>query len=343
MGIFDFLKSNKNKLHTVKQGHIPENKNLIVKWLSIHKDLQDLIWVGDWIFKNYFNNDTKSGGNFQVGGLNISMIFTNTDEPSLIYTNLDVKEVEDIYWIERPWYFPTYSSLSPEQKFVYLNFLSNPYDPNINIGFVFILYYWLERYLLADNYKEAAHVIIKLRDIHNNSSFQYYSANSVILTSILYKRPTIALQFIESLDKSYELNFSDNLFLICYYSFDINLLPKDIMRMSKTFGFNNTNYIKKYPDIFLLSLTKIINNTFWTDYIHLKDYLTTHELTQIKQEEIGIFANISITNNTLPIPLFSESFKLKNAMHILIEKAHNEVKNILKEIRKTWKSYPIKK
>jgi hypothetical protein len=96
---------------------------------------------------------------------------------------------------------------------------------------VFILYYGLERHLLSGDFERSFGVILKLRDVHANRSFQRYSANALILSSILHKKGEFVLEFINSLDKEHEFNFLDNLFLMCYYSFDIPILPKDIMRI----------------------------------------------------------------------------------------------------------------
>jgi hypothetical protein len=43
------------------------------------------------------------------------------------------------------------------------------------------------------------------------------------------------------------------------------VLPKDIMRMAKTFEFNNTNYIKKYPELFLDCLKNAIKEKLDAD------------------------------------------------------------------------------
>ena len=121
------------------------------------------------------------------------------------------------------------------------------------------LYYGLERYLLTDSYEEVIDVILKLRDVHQNKSFQSYSANAVILTCMYRQRADIAQKFMMSLDKDYEFNFSPNLFLICKYSLGLPLYGVEIMRFAKAFGFTKNNYIKKYPKLFIDTLNKNIN------------------------------------------------------------------------------------
>jgi hypothetical protein len=310
--------------------------------LTIHDDLRGLVWIGDGKYKNYTQTQ-KDADAFDINGLHISLSFMNQEEPSLIYTNQKISKPKNIDDVERPPYYPTYSGLTPEQKWVYLNLLANPYNSSIDIGFVFILYYGLERHLLAGDYERAIDVILKLRDVHTNKSFQTYSANAVVLSCMIHQRGDLVLKFIKSLDKGHEFSFSDNLFLICYYSFDIPLLPRDLMRMAKTFEFSNTNYIKKYPDLFLACLKDAISKKTSKDSLDLKQYLTATEIRKVKKQEVGIFANVSIIDKSIPIPLLTENFKLKKEMNTFLEVAHEEVKAKLAEMRKSGKTPPQKK
>jgi len=346
MGLFNFKKKKEKNVESITP-QVPnvtsnENKSLSVKGLTIHDDLRDLVWIGDGKYKNY-KQAQEDNNSIDLNGFRITISFMNQEEPSLIYPNQKIKQPKRIEDVERPPYYPTYSGLTPEQKWVYLNLLANPYNSSIDIGFVFILYYGLERHLLSGNFEKAIDVILKLRDVHTNKSFQSYSANAIVLSCMLHQRGDLALKFIQSLDKEHELDFSDNLFLICYFSFDLPLLPKDIMRMAKTFEFNNTNYIKKYPDLFLECLKNAIKNKTGVESIDLKKYLTPSEIKKIKKQDVRIFANMSIIDKSIPIPLLSENFKLKREMCNFLEIAHEEVKKKLAEMRKSGKTLPIKK
>ncbi len=342
MGLFKFRKKREAVVSQNTKEVVPvAEKSLTVKSLAIHEDLRKLVWVGDGQFKNYTQKQDNENS-YDLDGFRISISFMNEEEPSLIYTQQKVSQPKDIAQVERPPYFPTYSGLTPEQKWVYLNLLSNPYNTSIDIGFVFILYYGLERHLLSGNFEEAFEVILKLRDVHTNKSFQSYSANALVLTCMLHDRGDLISKFIQSLDKEHEFAFSDNLFLICYYSFDMPLLPKDIMRMAKTFEFSNLNYIKKYPDLFLENLKNVISSKLDTEEVVLKKYLTSTELKKVRYEDVNIFANMSIRQKSIPVPLLSENFKLKKELHTFLETAHENVKTKLAEMRKTGKTIPVK-
>lgn len=333
MGLFDFLRK---KDVPEKAIFAMKNTDMIVRKnpsLELHKDLKGLIWFADGPFQNYTNENIDKN-TFEVGDIKFTFRMTGDEEPSLIYTEQHINISTDITLVERPPYFPTYSILSPEQKGVYIKLLHDPYDRKIDIGFVFILYYGLERHLLYGDYEKAYKVILKLRDVHSNKSFQFYSANALVLTSMLYKRGEIALNFLKSLDKDYEYSFSDNLLLLCYYSFDVPLTVKDLMRMAHTFEFTKSNYIKKFPELFQKTLENEIVNKFGDRTIQIGRFVDKIDLSKLKTEDISIFANTSIRDKTFPVPMISECFKLKKELNHLLEKTHETVKQKLVEMRK---------
>jgi hypothetical protein len=307
--------------------------------LTIHADIKDLLWFGDGPYKNLTEDQMMSDKDvFYLAGIyKVTIGKYYGAEPSIIYVDLPIIRPADESVIPRPPYFPKYRELTPEQRYIYLKLLYYPYNTNIDIGYVFILYYGLERHLLHGNFDAAFRAILKLRDVHKNKSFQYYSGNAIILSALLREKGEYALEFIKSLDKEYEFGFSDNLFLLCYYSFDYPLLPKDIIRMAKTFEFTNTNYIKKNPDIFLECLKEAIFENNGIESVNIKKYITDAELAKLKTTETTIFANSSIIGNTIEIPLLIDNFRLKKALNFLLETAHANTKTKVAELRKTGK------
>jgi hypothetical protein len=192
----------------------------------------------------------------------------------------------------------------------------------------------LERHLLIGDYEKAYKVILKLRDVHSNKSFQSYTANALVLTSMLHQKGEIALNFIKPLDKSHEYSFSDNLFLLCYFSFKIPLTSNDIMRMARTFEFSNMNYIKKYPDIFQSVLENLLSDKYGEKTILLSRILSKSDISKLSTQDIPIFANTSIRDKSFPVPIISSNFKLKKEFNILLENAHEIVKKKISEMRK---------
>ncbi len=289
--------------------------------------------MADGVKKNY---DPKTENNFiNVKGVRLWMPLFSAIEPSLISTKVPIAKIEDISEIEPPSYFPTYLSISDDQRGVYWKFLSNPYNPEYNIGYVFILYYGLERHLFNGSFDDAFNVILKLRDVHSNSSFQNYSACALIISCILKQRADMAFKFFDSLDKEFELNFSSELYLLCKYSFDKPLYPGDLMRLSKTFLFKNTNYIKNYPSLFKETLTDVMKEKNGEEQILIGSYFVKDDFKFMQVEEISPFANLSIREQKIQIPMISSNIKLKKVVYELLESTHEEVKKKLAILRKT--------
>lgn len=341
MGLFSNLFRNKqqDKRETITSLDVKDTSlQLDSGFLPIHRDIKDLLWIGDGKYKNY-TKEPPRGETINISGVSINISFGVEEEPSLLYMNLPI--CNDDKPVERPPYYPSYKSLSPSQRGVYWKLLSNPYDNSIDIGYVFILYYGLERFLLSDKYEQAVDLIVKLRDVHSNKSFQRYSANAVILTCLKRQRADIVKKFIDSLDKDYEYNFSPNLFLLCKYSLGLPIYSEEIMRMAKTFDFTKQNYIKSYPDLFRKKLTSIIEEEFGTETVSLNKILSDININKLSIDEIPIFANISIIDKTIKVPSIAACSELKMTLYGLLNRAHEEVKKTLSESKKNGE--PIKK
>jgi len=201
------------------QNKISNHSDLIAynKKFVIHPDIANLIWIGDGPYKNY-SIEKEEMELSKFSHLYMTIIKTGQIEPSSIFTSMQIKFPKIEEEVERPSYFPKYSTLLPEQRGIYLNYLANPYNSGVNIGYVFLFYYGLERHLLLGKIEEAFNVILKLRDIFSNKSFQSYSARALILSAMIRERGDLIVNFIESLDKDYEYDFDANLLLICFFS-----------------------------------------------------------------------------------------------------------------------------
>lgn len=299
--------------------------------LMVHPDIQKLLWIADGESKNYVPT-VSNKTTFKVKGLSFTVSFTSIEEPSLIYMRLPISDISGN--VERPPYFPMYSGLTPEQRGMYWKLLTNPYDDSIDIGYVFILYYGLERYLMTDKYEETIDLILKLRDVHQNKSFQSYTANAVILTCLQRQRADIVQKFMGSLDKEYEFNFSPNLFLLCKYALGLNLTGNEIMRMAKAFEFTNNNYLKKYPELFLETLLGNIKAIYGLESISWDKLITASEFNKLPLKETTIYANVSIMDKSIKVPSLLDSFKFKKKVYDLLEKTHEDVKKKLSDMRK---------
>lgn len=306
--------------------------------LTVHPDIREFLWIGDGRYKNYVPTPSNNKISISVQGITITVAFGIDEEPSLIYMGLPIGDGSGT--VERPPYYPTYKGLTPSQKGIYWKLLANPYDNTIDIGYVFILYYGLERYLLSDKYEKVIDIILKLRDVHQNKSFQSYTANAVILTCLHRQRADIVQKFMNSLDKEYEFGFSSNLFLLCKYSLGIPLTSIEIMRMAKAFEFTKNNYIKKYPDLFLAALSHNIDVIYKSGNISWDKLLTSSGFNKLPKEDIPIFANVSIRDKSIKVPSMLTSFKLKKKIYDILDKSHEDVKRQLAEMKKNGENVP---
>jgi hypothetical protein len=108
----------------------------------------------------------------------------------------------------------------------------------------------------------------------------------------------------------------------------------DIMRMAKTFEFSNNNYIKKNPDIFVKMLKELMIEKYGADSIQISSILSKGDISKLSNQTVPIFANTSIRDKNIPVPMICENFKLKKEFNILLENAHEKVKKEVSELRK---------
>lgn len=290
-------------------------------YFLVHPEIKELIWIENGTYKNYIPKDAVE---------HFSLVFMQ--EPSLINMNLEIKKPKKIVEVVNTSYYPSYKTLNPEQKYLYWQFLSNPYQPIEDIGYLFILYYGLERHIFSEDFEAAIKVVLKLREVHKNNSFQYYSGNAIVLSCILHKRVDIIQVFMESLDQGLKKGFSPNLFLLSVHSFDTQLYATDIMRISKDLDFKNTNYIKGYPELFKQTLKNIIYLKYSSEGVILKDFIS--EIETLSKDERKLFANVSLSDESIIVPNFLSSNRFKQELFDLLVDTHESVKKELAEMRR---------
>lgn len=144
----------------------------------------------------------------------------NFNDPSAIYIHLPISED---FNIPSPPYWPSYIDLTPGQRYLYLNWLRNV-DAPINIGYVFLYYYGLERQLLIGNFDKAFEQIIRLRNVHKNKSFLDYSESALIHSCILKDR----LDLLLDLNKRTEISGFSNAQFLLAYNLKYDLTPQNL-------------------------------------------------------------------------------------------------------------------
>ncbi len=127
----------------------------------------------------------------QHGGFDASLI-----DGSVPIAPPRVGKVEDLpYW-------PTYRDASPGQRSRYLDWLvGGRCDPSIELGYVFVYFYGLERRILLDNedHQAVAEEVLRLRRIYRHSrSFQRYSSSLLwMILALTAKQSTLSTEVVE--------------------------------------------------------------------------------------------------------------------------------------------------
>jgi len=308
----NFLKVINNLIHSGNKG------NALNYIETIPKNIKDLLWFADSVHKNY-EAPLKDSGRF------ISLTTSNI-EPSVILTNLPV--IAGVP--EKLDYYPKYWDISPQQRYVYLNWLSDISQP-IEIGYVFLFYYGLERHILQGNYKTAFETILELRKYHKNTSFMSYSQEILLYACIMYKDFNLFKRFIEVSPKSdIEVN---NLYIACLKNANLGLTADEIISLASLVNFNNRRYIKGEYERFLTNLQKGILEKYGSEIFDLSNY--SFDLNS--KTDFTMFANFAGDLHPIRhinIPSMFDNNTFIEDVKALLTNAHEATKKELQQIRK---------
>lgn len=249
-------------------------------------------------------------------------------DPSTIFLRSPIDEPRPNVLVEQPGYYPTYLGLTPAQKHVYLTWLQNIASP-IDIGYVFIFYYGLERQLLLGDYDAAFHTIVQLRKYHKNNSLQAYSRNALVCSTVIRNRQ-------DMLPYLYDLLDSDrwgNTELLLTAKSEQRITANQLISVISSVPGTNKNYIKKERDTYLKQMEQVLQEKYGQPTFALLDYVDVYKLSKTREV---CFANISFPENvrTLDVPDFIGAKDLVSVVSELAESAHERTKLRLRELRK---------
>lgn len=296
---------------------------LAVPYQHIPKEIFDLLWFSNGPFQNYSGESSELS--FDFAGRIIHIKTSLNSEPSAIDINLPIT---DATAPPTPLgYYPSYANLTPQQRTAYLNWLKDITTP-IDIGYVFIFYYGLERHLLFGNAEKALATILILRQFHNNTSFLGYSEDALVLYALLHNRPEI-LQNLDCEQASIDLR----LFIAVLSNHCLN--AQDIMTAYKKLSFDNNRYIKGEPELFLSTLEGLLLKQYASPVFSV----SLDDLTLAQGTFTLVLANYSLLpqQRVLELPDITTSPRIQNALHALLVETHESVKAELRERRKTQK------
>jgi hypothetical protein len=138
-----------------------------------------------------------------------------TNEPSLIFTGWPISKPKNPENVEPLGYYPSLCDISKP----------------IDIGYVFLYYYGLERHLVMGNFEEAYEEILYLLKYHNHPSFKNYSTTALIISC--YNKGKYDL--IPRIPYDYK-NINSAILLFKAVK-NIKLAPEEVIALSNAVGF----------------------------------------------------------------------------------------------------------
>jgi len=278
---------------------------------------QDLLFVSD---KD--PNDISLGLSITISFCDDEIKYSNneSDDPSTIFLKLPIKKPNKPDRVESLGYYPSYATLKPEQRWIYLNWLRNV-TAEVDIGYVFIYYYGLERQLLTGKFDRAFDEILKLRRYHRNQSFLGYSESSLLRSSMLMEKRDRLIQLQQNDIIS---DFSNSLFLIAYY-YEYNLSIENLMLIFNRVSGLNKRYFRENRQQFQNLLSETLTECFSADSFPFAGHYDVGETTCARYP---LFANYSLPNNirTPDLPNFYAHGRLMNDLKNVFRITHEKFK-----------------
>lgn len=244
-------------------------------------------------------------------------------DPSTIYIHLPIAKEYDAAPMP---YYPHYLEMTPGQRYVYLNWLRNVEQP-IDMGYVFIYYYGLERHMLTDDFDSAFDEIIKLRNSHNNKSFRSYSINALIHAAILRRR-TDRLVNLHELTEIEE--YSNAMFFLareCHLNLGASQLA---LIFNKAFTLSRKD-IKTDKELFQNCIVRALRSVYGGDYFEIQNY----DLSKTRLKEEARFANYSFSPEIqyVKLPDLYQCKELIGDLEVIFRITHDFFKQETKTIK----------
>lgn len=316
-----WFKNNKNYINNSVKGKAV-NKKVKINSTTFNNDtLLELLWFINGKYKNYSINIEH----YEYKGYTLTIYSNRDNEPSAIDVTLPIKKPKNLMFVGSLGYYPRYEDLTAEQRWVYLNWLEN-IEQQVDIGYVFLFYYGLERWLFTDNYEKAFITIIQLRKYHLNTSFQSYSFNALVAALLFHKREDLFEKLITVSD---EINIS-GIYLYVKAKLNINLNADEIIALAGSCNFSNKRYIKSNYDLFKNVLLQNIKEKYNKSEYPIENI----DMTKCAVKSYNIVANISLYPREISLPDITSDKNFKQEIYTLLVETHDRVKEILKRNRK---------
>lgn len=252
----------------------------------------------------------------EINGVNIPI-----DDPSTVFKKLPVKKPHYIETVNKLPYYPAYSQIEPEQRWIYLNWLEDICNP-IDIGYVFMYYYGLERQLLSHTFEGVFEEICLLRNLHNHASLIAYSDTALLFSSLYMKKTKRINQLLD--DK--RQNWHGNDVLLVHFLLREDLTSKDLIKVAKGVREINLRYYKEDPDLFEKVLVKKLTQKYGRESM---PFSSKFDIADIRKKPRLVYANISFPQNMrqIDVPDFLSFEPLMAEIFPLFADTHQQIKD----------------
>ncbi len=245
-----------------------------------------------------------------------------SEEPSIIYLSLPISKPNSIREVDEPSYYPSYAGLTPNQRWIYLDWLQDISKP-IPKGYLYIYYYGLERQLLESNNLDTIDELLYLSKYHE---FIRINAHTAIFFSYFRNENRNILNKLFAEEVNYPIN---NLNLIFYYLMKKSLSSKDIYEVISQYSDINKRYLKLHPVLYLEELDNYILKNYEKQGFALYKYYKLNELSLVNKT---VYLNYSFPDEIRNVEVINiienKNFK-KDILHIH-KNIHEKVKKRLK-------------
>lgn len=241
-------------------------------------------------------------------------------EPSLLWTHLPVKKHNEHKYFKTC--YPSYSELTPEQRWTYLNWLVD-ITKDTSVTYKFLYLYGLERQLLVGNFDLAVGELIRLYETDKTKELNFKDSiiDSLILAIGMKNRPDIITK------APFLLNGINNSSLTLRVQAGRDLVTDDFMDMISGYYFGN-KYTRKLfernKDIFCEEIEKEIKKykSIYQSFLGFMNLKSIKEVCHTRLLNPSIPSEISYK----PWPFVLSDKNLKSAIGSVISQAYSNTK-----------------
>ena len=199
----------------------------------------------------------------------------------------------------------------------------------INIGYLFIYYYGLERHLLEGEFALAFDEILYLRSIHKNDSFLLYSGSALLYSSILRKRS----DKIEYLKQNRLLIGDTSTELYLAYQLGHDLSVDSFIAISRHVNGVNRYYQQNQPEKYRTAVEACLIKRYGANTF---PFAKQYKLDEMPKCAKLMFANVSFPSEIRnpEIPDFLKFMPLLDEILVICDQAHERVKEQIQAQRR---------